>query len=63
LFETVEQPGQVTVFQLAGGRATLAPGGGLAAGVPRARIVFIAEIGVLSMAEINGIMEACIEAG
>ena len=60
LFETVEQPGQLTVFQLAGGRATLAPGGALAAGVPRARIVFIAEIGVLSIAEIDGIMKACI---
>ena len=55
LFETVEQPGRLTVFQLAGGRATLAPGGALASGVPRARIVFIAEI--------DGIMEACIEAG
>ena len=63
LFETVEQPGRLTVFQLAGGRATLAPGGALPAGVPRARIVFIAEIGVLSTAEIDGIMEACIEAG
>jgi G3E family GTPase len=62
LFETVEQPGRLTVFQLAGGRATLAPGGALAAGVPRARIVFIAEIGVLSIAEIDGIMEECIEA-
>ena len=29
LFETVEQPGRLTVFQLAGGRATLAPGGAL----------------------------------
>src|SRR6266702_216822 len=27
LFETVEQPGRVMVFQLVGGRATLAPGG------------------------------------
>jgi G3E family GTPase len=63
LFETVEQPGRSMVFQLAGGRATLAPGGALTAGVPRTRIVFIAEIGVLSSAEIDGIMEACIEAG
>jgi G3E family GTPase len=63
LFETMEQPGRLMVFQLAGGRATLAPGGELAAGVPRTRIVFIAEIGVLSTAEINGIMQACIEAG
>ena len=59
----MEQPGRLTVFQLAGGRATLAPGGALAAGAPRTRIVFIAEIGVLSIAEIDGIMEACIEAG
>jgi G3E family GTPase len=63
LFETIEQPGRLMVFQLAGGRATLAPGGALAAGVPRARIVFIAEIGMLSSAEIDRIMEACIEAG
>ena len=63
LFETVEQPGRLTVFQFAGGRATLAPGGTPAAGVPRARIVFIAEIGVLSSAEIDGIMECCIDAG
>ena len=62
LFETVEQPGRLMVFQLAGGRATLAPGGALAAGVPRARIVFIAEIGVLSIAEIDSIMQGCIEA-
>ena len=63
LFETVEQPGRLTVFQLAGGRATLAPGGALTAGVPRTRIVFIAEIGVLSRAEIDNVMEACVEAG
>ena len=68
LFETMEQPGQLIVFQLAGGRATLAPGGALAAGalaagVPRTRIVFIAEIGVLSRAEIDRIMEGCVEAG
>src|SRR3954462_14949011 len=55
LFEAVEQPGRLMVFQLAGARATLAPGGELAAGalaarVPRTRIVFIAEIGVLSSA-------------
>jgi G3E family GTPase len=62
LFDTVEQPGRLMVFQLAGGRATLAPGGPLAAGMPRARIVFIAEIGVLSAAEIDRIMQECIEA-
>jgi G3E family GTPase len=63
LFETVEQPGRLTVFQFAGGRATLAPGGTPVAGVPRARIVFIAEIGVLSRTEIDNIMHGCIEAG
>jgi G3E family GTPase len=63
LFETVEQPGRLTVFQFAGGRATLAAGGTPTAGVPRARIVFIAEIGLLSSAEIDRIMEGCIEAG
>jgi G3E family GTPase len=62
LFEAVEQPGRLTLFQLAGGRATLAPGGDLMPGVPRARIVFIAEIGVLSRDEIDGIMQACVEA-
>ena len=63
LFETVEQPGRLTVFQLAGGRATLAPGKAPAAGVPRTRIVFIAEIGMLSIAEIESVMAACVEAG
>lgn len=61
LFESVEQPGHATVFQLAGGRATLAPGDALAAGTPRARIVFIAEIGVLSVGEIDRIMGQSIE--
>ena len=61
LFETVEQPGRLTVFQLAGGRATLAPGGAPTAGVPRTRIVFIAEIGVLSRAEIDRIMGSCVD--
>lgn len=62
LFETVEQPERLTVFQLAGGRATLAPGDARPAGVPRTRIVFIAEIGVLSKAEIESVMGACVEA-
>jgi G3E family GTPase len=62
LFETVEQPGRLTLFQLAGGRATLAAGGEAKPGVPRARIVFIAETGALSRAEIDSIMQACVEA-
>lgn len=60
LFETVEQPGRLMVFQFAGGRATLAPGDAPAPGVPRARIVFIAELGVLSKAELDGVMQACV---
>ncbi len=63
LFETVEQPGRQIQFQLAGGRATLAPAGTPSPGAPRARIVFIAEIGVLSRAEICRIMEGCTSAG
>ena len=62
LFETVEQPGRLTVFQLAGGRATLAGGGVPAPGVPRTRIVFIAEMGALSRAEIDEVMQECVEA-
>ncbi|WP_407148971.1 CobW family GTP-binding protein [Bradyrhizobium sp. ORS 86] len=63
LFETVEQPGRSTVFQLAGGRATLAAGEAPAPDVPRTRIVFIAEMGVLSRAEIDAIMQGCVEPG
>ncbi|MBR0935387.1 GTP-binding protein [Bradyrhizobium jicamae] len=63
LFETVEQPGRLMVFQLAGGRATLAPGGAPAPDTPRSRIVFIAEMGALSRGEIDSTMEGCVEAG
>ena len=62
LFESVEQPGKLMVCQFASGRATLAPGTP-SAGTQRTRIVFVAEIGVLSREEIDGIMEGCIEAG
>jgi G3E family GTPase len=62
LFETVEQPGRVMVFQFAAGRATLAPGDAAAPGMPRSRIVFIAELGVLSRAELDAIMESCVAA-
>jgi G3E family GTPase len=62
LFETVEQPGRLMVFQLAGGRATLTPGGAPAPGAPRSRIVFIAELGILSNDEVDRIMQACIGA-
>ena len=57
LFETTEQPGRLMVFQLAGGRATLAAGGAPAPDVPRSRIVFITELGVLSRAELDRIMD------
>ncbi len=61
LFDTVEQPGKMMVFQLAGGRATLAPGGTPIEGTPRTRIVFVAEIGILARAEIDSIMQTCID--
>jgi G3E family GTPase len=61
LFETLEQPGKLMVFQLAGGRATLAPVATPAAGMPRTRIVFVAELGVLSREEIDGIMQGCVD--
>jgi G3E family GTPase len=60
LFETVEQPGRLMVLQFAAGRATLANGDVPAPGVPRARIVFVAELGVLSKEELDRIMEACV---
>jgi G3E family GTPase len=63
LFDTIEQPGKLMVFQFAGGRATLAVSGTLPEGMPRTRIVFVAEIGLLSRAEIDSVMEGCIEAG
>lgn len=63
LFETVEQPGRLMLFQLAGGRATLAARGMPPADKPRTRMVFIAELGVLSKAEIDRIMEACTDGG
>ncbi len=63
LFETVEQPGRQFLLQLAGGRATLSPAGTPPPGAPRARIVFIAEIGALSAAEIGRIMDECARAG
>ena len=61
LFEAVEQPGQQLVFQLAGGRATLAPRNVSTPGAKRARFVFIAEVGVLSEEEIGSEMARCID--
>lgn len=59
-FETMEQPGQAMLFQLAGGRATLTPAA-TPPGMPRARIVFIAELGRLSAAEVDETMATCTE--
>ncbi|MGX5736298.1 CobW family GTP-binding protein [Bosea thiooxidans] len=60
LFETAEQPGRQFLFQLAGGRATLVPAGEPPVDRPRARIVFIAETGALSQAEIDEAMGPCV---
>ena len=60
LFETMEPPGRQLLCPRAGGRATLAAAGAPPPGAPRARIVFIAEIGVLSAAEIGRIMDGCV---
>jgi hypothetical protein len=48
---------------LVGGRATLAPAGTPAPQLPRARIVFVAEIGALSFAEVGRMMDECAHAG
>jgi G3E family GTPase len=63
LFETIEQPGRQFLFQLAGGRATLAAAGVVPPGAHRVRMVFIAEIGVLSAGEIARIMDGCVSGG
>lgn len=62
VFETVQQPSRPLLFQLAGGRATLVPMGEGAAreGLPRARIVFIAEVGRLRPEEIRAAMEEAV---
>ena len=60
LFETTERPGRQLLFQLAGGRATLVPAGAPPPDLPRARIVFIAETGALSQAEIDEAMDPCV---
>lgn len=60
LFEAAGRPGRQMVFQLAGRRATLAETGPPPPGAKRARIVFIAELGVLSAAEIEEAMEGCV---
>ncbi len=58
VFEVAGEPGRRLVLQLAGGRATLAaaPAGGASG----ARLVFVAEVGALSEAEVARAMEACV---
>ncbi len=60
LFETVEHPGRQLLLQFTAGRATVAPAGPPASGLPRVRMVFIAEIGALSAAEIGQVMDGCV---
>jgi G3E family GTPase len=56
---TIEQPGRRQLFQLAGGRATLAPVAAEESGSEGTRLVFIAETGALSQAEIDAAMAGC----
>jgi G3E family GTPase len=63
VFEVAGQPGRVVVFQFAGGRATLAPDGVLVPGTPRARVVFVVEIGALEAEEIGRFMDGCVGGG
>ena len=58
-FEALEQPGRQLVFQFAGGRATLAPGGAPPPGSKPTRIVFITELGALSEAEVRSELQRC----
>lgn len=58
-FEAIEHPGRQLLLQFAAGRATLAPAGPPLPDRPRARIVFIAEIGAVSPTEIVTAMEGC----
>ncbi len=60
LFEAAGQPGRQLLFQLAGGRATLAPFGTRPEGAARARMVFITEIGALSATDVADIMQGCV---
>jgi len=63
LFEAAEQPGRQFVFQFVGGRAMLAPAGTPPPGSPRARIVFVAEVGALSSTEVSRTMDECANPG
>lgn len=61
VFTCVEQPGRALLLQLAGGRATLAPA--VPGGSPPVRLVFIAEIGAVTAAEVQAAMDGCVPGG
>jgi cobalamin biosynthesis protein CobW len=56
---TLEQPDRRYLFQFAGGRATLAPFDRASSTPADTRIVFIAENGKMTQAEIDGLMAQC----
>jgi G3E family GTPase len=56
---TIEQPGHRYLFQLAGGRATLAPFDQDRSTPAGTRLIFIAENGKLTQAEIDRLMAQC----
>jgi G3E family GTPase len=60
LFETTDSPGQQTLLQLAAGRATLSPAAPRSEGAPRTRLVFIAELGTLTQADLDAALTPCI---
>jgi G3E family GTPase len=60
LIETVERPGSLLLFQLAGRRATLSSSAAPRNGATSARMVFISELGVISAREIEEVMDGCI---
>jgi G3E family GTPase len=60
MFEVAGQPGRTVVFQFAGGRATLSSGGVLSPGMPRVRVVFVTETGMLAADELEAVMDRCV---
>ena len=59
---TSEQPWRETVFQLAGGRATLVAGAAVGPGTVGARVVFVVEVGAVTGEEVGAVMERCVDA-
>lgn len=60
LFETEDAPGRQMLLQVVGGRATVGAAGVRPAGAPLVRMVFIAEVGRLSAAEVERVMAGCV---